>query len=174
MLTVGARHGWRPVHWPSDGANLSDDDANYSQPHSASAALADGDDWSPPDPESGRLGEDFVLGYERSRLQSAGQIALAARIKDVRHLRGLGYDILSFSTDGRERHLEVKSSRGDWLGVFYLTAREDRARREYPHFEFAFVSDSCGAQPTVRFARPDELDLDYSPVVFRVREARGP
>ena len=52
----------------------------------------------------GAAGEEFVLRFEVARLVRAGQDRLAARVDRVSETRGdgLGYDVLSFETSGRE------------------------------------------------------------------------
>lgn len=56
----------------------------------------------------GQAGEEFIVLFERERLVRAGQRNLAKKIRHVALSEGdsLGYDILSFETDGRERLIE--------------------------------------------------------------------
>lgn len=60
----------------------------------------------------GEAGERLALEYEEFRLRSAGQKRLADRIEHVSSTQGdgLGYDILSFDVDGKERYVEVKTT----------------------------------------------------------------
>jgi hypothetical protein len=60
----------------------------------------------------GLAGEEFVLQYEHWRLVQSGQQKLADRVEHVSKTRGdgLGYDVLSFDSTGRERLLEVKTT----------------------------------------------------------------
>ena len=60
----------------------------------------------------GTAGERFVLEVEDRRLREAGKARLAAKIEHVAVSKGdgLGYDIVSFETDGRERFIEVKTT----------------------------------------------------------------
>ena len=60
----------------------------------------------------GRAGEEFVLNFEHFRLYELGQKKLADKVDHVSVSRGdgLGFDILSFDTDGRERFIEVKTT----------------------------------------------------------------
>ena len=61
----------------------------------------------------GIAGEEFVMHFEHARLWRAGEKKLAERIEHVARTKGdyLGYDILSFETNGRERLIEVKTTR---------------------------------------------------------------
>ncbi|MDH4284825.1 MAG: DUF3883 domain-containing protein, partial [Gallionellaceae bacterium] len=60
----------------------------------------------------GRAGEEFVLSFEHFRLYELGQKKLADKVDHVSMSKGdgLGYDILSFEPDGRERFIEVKTT----------------------------------------------------------------
>ena len=60
----------------------------------------------------GAAGEQFVLEVEERRLREAGKTRLAAKIEHVSISQGdgLGYDIVSFETNGRERYIEVKTT----------------------------------------------------------------
>jgi hypothetical protein len=85
----------------------------------------------------GRAGEAFALNVEHQRLWEAGQHALAERIEHVSHTQGdgLGYDIASFETDGRERLIEVKTTALGAMTPFYASAREVTVSDERaPHF----------------------------------------
>lgn len=60
----------------------------------------------------GFAGEQLVMEYEARRLHALSARSLADRIEHVSQTRGdgLGHDILSFETDGRERFVEVKTT----------------------------------------------------------------
>lgn len=59
----------------------------------------------------GLLGEQFVLNLERTSLTSAGRVDLAHRVRLVAiEDEALGYDVLSFSLNGDEMHIEVKAT----------------------------------------------------------------
>ena len=74
----------------------------------------------------GRAGEEFILRFERERLGSAGERKLAQEIRHVALLEGdnLGYDILSFEADGRERLIEVKTTRFGQMTPFFASRAE--------------------------------------------------
>lgn len=74
----------------------------------------------------GLAGEKFVLEYEHRALWEAGAKRLAGRIEHVAQTRGdgLGYDILSFEPDGRERLIEVKTTGLGMTTPFYASRRE--------------------------------------------------
>ena len=60
----------------------------------------------------GKAGEEFVVEYERLRLHEAGKKKLAEKVDHVAASQGdgLGYDVLSFDTAGRELFIEVKTT----------------------------------------------------------------
>ena len=74
----------------------------------------------------GLAGEQFALGYEHWRLVQAGQHRLADRVEHVSKTQGdgLGYDILSFDANGRERFIEVKTTSFGRETPFFVTNGE--------------------------------------------------
>lgn len=85
----------------------------------------------------GRAGEVFAFDIEHRRLWEAGQRALAERVEHVSQTRGdgLGYDILSFETNGRERLIEVKTTSFGVMTPFFASRREVAVSEEHAeHF----------------------------------------
>ncbi len=76
--------------------------------------------------ELGRAGEAHVLAHERARLRSAGRDDLARKVRWVSEEDGdgAGYDIASFTPEGRARLLEVKTTNGWERAPFYITRNE--------------------------------------------------
>ncbi len=74
----------------------------------------------------GYAGELFALQLEDRRLREAGHHRLAERIEHVSQTKGdgLGYDILSFETNGRERLVEVKTTSFGAMTPFFVSRRE--------------------------------------------------
>jgi hypothetical protein len=63
--------------------------------------------------ENGRLGEEFVLNYERRTLRRGARPDLAERVRWISQQSvAEGYDILSYEPDGTEKWIEVKSTSG--------------------------------------------------------------
>jgi len=60
----------------------------------------------------GLAGEEFVTQFEHWRLIELGQRRLAEKVQHVSQTKGdgLGYDVLSFDSDGKERFIEVKTT----------------------------------------------------------------
>jgi hypothetical protein len=74
----------------------------------------------------GRAGEDLVLRFEHERLWRVGKGSLADHIEHVARTRGdyLGYDIRSFEEDGRDRLIEVKTTRFGAMTPFFASRNE--------------------------------------------------
>jgi len=74
----------------------------------------------------GRAGEELVLEFEHERLWRAGCKTLAGRIDHISENKGdcWGFDILSFETDGKERLVEVKTTRFGAMTPFFASSNE--------------------------------------------------
>jgi hypothetical protein len=96
----------------------------------------------------GLAGEELAIRFERQRLERNGYAKLAAQIRHVSQSEGdyLGYDILSFEGDGRERLIEVKTTRFGPSTPFFASRNEvevsEQREREY-HLYRLFAFDSC-------------------------------
>lgn len=80
----------------------------------------------------GLAGENFVVNFEHLRLCAAGQARLADRVEQVSQSRGdgLGFDVLSFEADGRERFIEVKTTAFGKETPFFISQNEVSFARE--------------------------------------------
>ena len=74
----------------------------------------------------GTAGERFIVQFEQWRLAQLGVGRLADRVEHVAETQGdgLGYDVLSFETDGRERFIEVKTTAHDAATPFFVSSNE--------------------------------------------------
>lgn len=83
----------------------------------------------------GYAGELMVLNYEFDLLNKNGRADLAQKVKHISEDEGdgAGYDILSYELDGREKHIEVKTTTGDSDTPFNITDSE---------LEFSGLQDS--------------------------------
>ncbi|MEX6724708.1 DUF3883 domain-containing protein [Parapedomonas caeni] len=85
----------------------------------------------------GRAGEARVLAHELASLQAAGRDDLARKVRWVSEEDGdgAGYDIASFTSDGRARLIEVKTTNGWERTPFHITRNElavaDQHRSEW-------------------------------------------
>lgn len=74
----------------------------------------------------GYVGEERVFHHERSILRQSGREDLARRVRWVSQEDGdgAGYDISSYTTDGRERLIEVKTTNGWERTPFHISRNE--------------------------------------------------
>jgi len=74
----------------------------------------------------GRAGEERVVAHERSALTLADREDLARKVRWVSEEDGdgAGYDIASFTPDGRERLIEVKTTNGWERTPFFISRNE--------------------------------------------------
>jgi hypothetical protein len=76
--------------------------------------------------EIGLCGELYILEYEKKALIKEGRADLAQKISHVAKDKGnyLGFDVLSYDKDGREKYIEVKTSTQSYKSDFILTKNE--------------------------------------------------
>jgi len=88
----------------------------------------------------GRAGELLVVDLEVRRLHAAGKKTLSERVEHVAESKGdgLGFDVLSFETDGSERLIEVKTTSFGDLTPFYVS-RNELARSEVDALRYRLV-----------------------------------
>jgi hypothetical protein len=121
----------------------------------------------------GSAGELFTLNYERARLIHAGKENLASRIEHTSQLcgDGAGYDVLSFEESGRERLIEVKTTKYGADTPFFVSKNEVSVSeqesgkyhvyrlfsfREYPRLYTlaGSIEKSCSLTPSTFIATP--------------------
>jgi len=80
----------------------------------------------------GNAGELFALKFEKWRLAKLGFEKLSEKVEHVSATRGdgLGFDILSFEPDGKERFVEVKTTSFGQTTPFFVSANEAAFARE--------------------------------------------
>lgn len=82
----------------------------------------------------GRQGEELIFLREREELIKHGRHDLARRVEWTSEERGdgAGYDIHSYTVDGKERLLEVKTTNGAARTPFFLSENERAFSEERP------------------------------------------
>lgn len=80
----------------------------------------------------GLAGEELIVLAEQRRLHEAGKRALSNRVEHVSRTKGdgLGYDIVSYEIDGRERLIEVKTTAFGKTTPFFTSRREVQVSAE--------------------------------------------
>jgi len=92
----------------------------------------------------GLAGEIFVVSFERWRLAQLGESKLGEKVEHVSQSRGdgLGYDVLSYEADGREKLIEVKTTSFGKETPFFVTSRElVQSKRESEKFHLYRLFD---------------------------------
>lgn len=85
----------------------------------------------------GIAGEELVVRFEHWRLNQLGQSQLADRVEHVSQTKGdgLGYDVLSFDANGKERFIEVKTTTFSKETPFFVSRNElDFSKHARDHF----------------------------------------
>ena len=118
----------------------------------------------------GVSGEERVYFSEQSRLRAAGRSDLARNVRWVAQEDGdgAGYDIRSFSADGAERLLEVKTTNGYRKTPFYLTQNERAfAEERADAFRIVRLYDFARQPRAFEIVPPLENAIKLDPTVFR-------
>lgn len=129
----------------------------------------------------GLAGELVVAESEARTLFLAGHKKLSNRVEHVARTRGdgLGYDVLSFDPDGRQRHIEVKTSRYGAATPFFVTDNEVRVSARSPEtywlyrlYDFRGLAGPVAApSPAYRLLGNLRENLDLRAVSYRALPA---
>lgn len=111
----------------------------------------------------GLAGEKFVVNFEQARLLAAGKDNLASDVEHVSQTKGdgLGYDILSFEIDGRERLIEAKTTAYGANAPFYVSRREVQASIELADQYYLYRVFQFRKQPKL-YERFGSIDSAFS------------
>ncbi len=105
----------------------------------------------------GKAGEKFLFRSEQLHLSAIGRDDLSSRVRWVAEEDGdgAGYDILSFSRDGKERWLEVKTTNGPVTTPFWISENERRVAEDNPDvFRLARLFDFSRSPAAYRLKPP--------------------
>ncbi len=118
----------------------------------------------------GRAGEERVLAHERSHLTSAGRPDLAERVRWVSEKDGdgAGYDIASFSPQGQNRLIEVKTTNG-WERTPFHISRNELAVAKAEHADWCLLRVwNFAREPRAFEIRPPlETHVTLTPTSFQ-------
>lgn len=83
----------------------------------------------------GDKGEKYIIEYEKERLTKSGKKDLAQKIKHISETNDYArYDILSYDEDGKERYIEVKTTKGPDSSDFYISPGELQFSKENENY----------------------------------------
>lgn len=117
----------------------------------------------------GNAGELFVLELEAQRLYAEGSKKLADRIEHVSTTQGdgLGFDVLSFEKDGRERLIEVKTTTFGELTPFYVSRNElARSRQDAEQYHLYRVFDFRDRPKLFSISGQIDQNCQLNPVTY--------
>ncbi len=120
--------------------------------------------------ELGRAGEERVLLHERAELDRAGRRDLAERVRwvSVEDGDGAGFDIESFTEDGRARLIEVKTTNGWERTPFHITSNELAVADRRPGEWLLTRVWNFSREPRAFDLRPPlETHVSLTPTTFR-------
>ncbi|MDD3186037.1 MAG: DUF3883 domain-containing protein [Anaerostipes sp.] len=111
----------------------------------------------------GDAGEEFVFQYERAQVKKY-KLGKEKKVRMVAKLDGdgLGYDILSYSKDGTEKYIEVKTTNGLESNSFFITANElamskKKSDQYYLYRVYDFDIDTMIGKISIRQGSLEEL-----------------
>jgi hypothetical protein len=105
----------------------------------------------------GDRAEEIVEYAEKKRLRAIGRQDLADDVEIVSKNTSLGYDVLSFEDDGREKHIEVKGSRNSVFN-FHLTHNEIAASLSPSNNYYFYHVHHVFGKSTIGFVRHPNFD----------------
>jgi hypothetical protein len=132
--------------------------------------------WRPQNRSLGEAGEEFITRFEVARLASEGQERLAAKVERVSQTHGdaAGFDILSFESDGRERPVEVKTTRYGKYTPFFLSRNEVQTSDVYTHQYALYRLSNSANNPGSSFYRYRQNKLSPGSPIVRSRHRGTP
>ncbi len=118
----------------------------------------------------GRLGEDWVIGYEQHRLTEIGHPELFQKLEWISDTQGdgAGYDILSFESDVLHRYIEVKATNGGIASSFVVSHNELEFSGEAGGQFYLYRVFQLSTEPKLFILRGDlSSQLYLKPLDFR-------
>ena len=120
--------------------------------------------------ELGRAGEELVLKHEKASLRAHGlhDLAEAIRWTSDEDGDGAGYDIASFTTEGRPRLIEVKTTNGWERSPFHISRNELAVAKERSDvWRLVCVWNFARAPKAFELQPPLEAHVALTPTSFQ-------
>lgn len=118
----------------------------------------------------GRRGEEMVIEHERRSLTDSGRSDLADKVRWVSEEDGdgAGFDIHSFTSEGEDRLLEVKTTNGAARTPFFLSENERAFSSERPSaFRLLRLYDFARRPAAFELTPPLEDWVSLNPTNYR-------
>ena len=121
----------------------------------------------------GDFGEKLVVKFEQKNIIESGRIDLVEEIKQIQDTLGddAGYDIKSYTTEGKIKYIEVKTTRGRKASSFFMSGNErDFAKENKDNYFLYRVFEYHEEANTGKcfILRNIEDELDFYPIKFIV------
>ncbi|OGH32561.1 MAG: hypothetical protein A2953_02915 [Candidatus Levybacteria bacterium RIFCSPLOWO2_01_FULL_36_54] len=122
---------------------------------------------------TGLKGEEIAVAIQQDYLESIDRSDLADKVRHVSVVDGdgLGYDILSFFEDGREKFIEVKSTTTSLKSPFYLSRNELGFLNDHNEDYFLYRILVSNDVPQIEiYSSPEVLEMnEILPVQYMVQ-----
>ncbi len=122
---------------------------------------------------TGLKGEEIAVVIEQEFFESIGRKDLAEKVRHVsaEDGDGLGYDVLSFFENGKEKYIEVKSTTASLGSSFYLSRNELGFLKEHNEDAFIYRVLISGEVPQIMtYSSPQVLEQnEIIPVQYMVK-----
>jgi hypothetical protein len=123
---------------------------------------------------TGLKGEEIAVAIEQEFFESIGRNDLAQKVRHVsaENGDGLGYDVLSFFENGREKYIEVKSTTASLSSPFYLSRNELGFLKEHSEDAFIYRVLISGNEPQIKTDLGREFleNNEFVPVSYIVKK----
>jgi hypothetical protein len=122
----------------------------------------------------GYLGELLVLRYEKELLIQKHLDNLASRVQHTSKEKGdgLGYDILSFTTRGENKFIEVKTTAGSINSPFYMSENEVEFAKQNPQYYYLYRVFEMNERSNIGkfFVYQGDIskEFNFSPINYQV------
>lgn len=125
----------------------------------------------------GNLGEQIVLKYEKDSLKKYPELRKKVKRAD---LDSDGYDILSFSVDGKEKYIEVKTTSSSMKDInFFLSKNELEKSKKLDNYFVYIVFRAKDEKTAPRIwpiknpFNPENKDVNLEPINYKVNIKTG-
>ena len=121
----------------------------------------------------GKAGELLVVQHEKDELIKAGREDLAEKVIHIAANTGgdgAGYDVLSYSATGDEKHIEIKTTRsGDKNTKFFITSNEVAFSRSHPETFYLYRIYNFNNTSSLMYVLHGDMNeiLQLDPVNYR-------
>ncbi len=126
---------------------------------------------------TGAEGEGIVLALQKEYFESIDRKDLAEKVRHVSKEEGdgLGYDILSFFDDGKEKYIEVKSTKTSIENPYYLSRNEFAFLKENKDNAFIYRVFISSNDPQLKIESGTQVleNNEFIPIQYIVKAVKN-